>query len=139
MIFKDLAKIDYYFESNPPFDQSEAIFYLIFFTIILIAALVVKKLFSKKCQTISCYDFFAKSYFSAIITCTIFAFVLLFFRWQEIPYLSNRTLVLVDLLIVLFIISLTLIYYFKKLPQKITTIQEEENYQKYFPKPKKKL
>ena len=138
IFFSQFIKSEYWFYSSPPFNQGELLFYGIFFLIILLGAILLKRKYHQKSQEFPPYNFFSQKFYSYFLTCTIIGFVLLFFRWQGIPYISSRILLGVDLLIIIITLILFIYYQFKSLPNQISKYQEQQEYQKYIPIPKNK-
>ncbi len=60
--------------------------------------------------------------------------VLVFFRWQAVPYLGSRFVVLILWLVALAWVLQILIYRLWVLPQEIKKLKEKENFEKYLPR-----
>ncbi|EKD56548.1 MAG: hypothetical protein ACD_58C00149G0001 [uncultured bacterium] len=137
MNFQQFLKPSYYFNPQPSYTQNEIWFYLIFFAVILIGSIVLKIIYKKKSLVKQLYNFFDNQFFASFLTCAIIGFVLLFFRWQYIIYLSTRILIIIDFLITLIYLILFIIYLLKKLPHKLEKFEKDLHYRKYIPKPRK--
>jgi hypothetical protein len=86
---------------------------------------------------ISPFSYFKDKFFYNYITCISVSFVLLFFRWQTIPYLSARILLILDLLWFLIILLMNIMYQVKTLPNEVALYLNKEKFNKYIPKSKK--
>lgn len=62
--------------------------------------------------------------------------VLIFFRWQSIPYLGSRLAVLALWITTLFWLLQIIWYWLIILPREIKAKQEKENFEKYLPRQK---
>lgn len=138
-IFQQFFKPSYIFNAHPSFVQNEVWFYLVFFLVILVGAILAKKFYDRKSLPTKPYNFFSQRYFGSFLTCAIIGFVLLFFRWQYIYYLSSRILIIIDFLITVVFLIIFLHYIIRKLPQELEKFARQEHFQKYIPQPKKKL
>ena len=68
----------------------------------------------------------------------IFGFLLLFFRYENIPYFAMRFLLLMYLIAIVAFIGYSLYKYHKHLPELLETRQKKHTHHKYLPKSKKK-
>lgn len=64
--------------------------------------------------------------------------ILVFFRWQSIPYIGSRLMVLVLWIIAIAWLIQIMIYWFRVLPQEIKKIKEKENFERFLPSRKNK-
>jgi len=120
------------FESTP---NPEGLYqYLsIVFGLLLVIALIIIFLTRKQKQIF-------KNYFNRIVNILLFAgltgLILVFCRWQGIPYLGSRLMMYVLLLILIIWGSYTIWYRLVFLPKKITELKAKERFEKYLPKKK---
>lgn len=138
MNFKEIIQKSEIFIPRPTYDKTEIIFYLILLSLFLVITILLKKSFDKKSKIINPYSFFSQKYFANLITCIIIGFVLLFFRWQAIPYFATPILIYIDLLITIIILLAIVVYIKRYLPQEINNFNQKNNYIKYIPTPRKK-
>jgi hypothetical protein len=61
-------------------------------------------------------------------------FVLIFFAWQRVPYLSMRLLLALNLLAILVVAGWMSWYWFKLVPRRRAGVQRRREYTKYLPK-----
>lgn len=136
--FTEFTKPQFWLDTNPLFANSEILFYLILFSLVLILSVFLKIFFDRKSKDLSIYQFFSQNFFSYLITCVIIGFVLSFFQWQHIPYFSNRIIIMTDLIIILVLFILMIINLLYKIPQQLELHQQKQNFEKYIPQPRKK-
>lgn len=133
---QQFIKLDYYLNPRPTYVAGEFLFYAIFFAIILVVAIILKKFFDSKSKSLKPYNFFREKFFSSFITCVIIGFVLLFFRWEYLYYLSSRILLIITFIITLIFLTSFIIYRSKRLPKEVEEFTNRQNYQKYIPQQK---
>jgi hypothetical protein len=127
----DLGKLfnpGYVFESTP---NSTGLYqYLaILFGLEIIGAILITIFNRKKSAT----KRVKSSFFSLFLSMGIIGLSLIFFRWQMIPYLGSR-LVLVLLFIVFIIWSVFIFWYWLMiLPKEMAKVKEQERFEKYLP------
>lgn len=132
-----LFKVNYILAATP---KSNGLYqYLIVIFGFLGLAALLLWLFSRKLSNLELMaqklkkEFF-KKIIALFVTTAILGLMFIFFRMQEIPYLSSRLAMLI--LIVMFIIWGGFILYFRLviMPKKIKIIKEKEEFEKYIPK-----
>lgn len=133
--FKNLVSIDRIFEIKPS-AQGEYIYMAIFFGLCLIISFILSIIAkrnqneSKKVQNRVVY---------LLLVTGIVGLILIFLRWQSIPYLGSRFMIyLLGVMIVTWIIKIIL-YRVRVLPRERIKKQEKENFEKYLPRPKKRV
>ena len=124
-----LLKSDYIFETSPSATGLYQYLAIVFAVLILAAFVLIIKARKKE-------EIFKPLYAKIINLLFFTAFsglILIFFRWQGIPYLGSR-LLLVVLLAVVFVWSMIIVWYkFKILPRKIEKYQKQKIFEKYLP------
>ncbi|OGD56464.1 hypothetical protein A2V71_03725 [Candidatus Berkelbacteria bacterium RBG_13_40_8] len=131
--FKKLFNLGYIFESSP---ASIGLYkYLaILFSLMIIGAVVIF-FFNRKDK--DNYKKLKNNFFNLFLTTGIIGVVLIFLRWQEVPYLGSRAMLLI-LLVAFIIWSFLIGYYgFFVLPKEIIKIKEKEHFEKYLPHKRK--
>ena len=128
--FKNLISVDRIFEAKPS-AQGEYVYMAIFFGLCLIGSFILgimakrNKKDSKKIQNRVVY---------LLLVTGIVGLVLIFFRWQSIPYLGGRFMFyLLAVMVVAWILQIVF-YRFKVLPHERMKKQAKENFEKYLPK-----
>ncbi len=130
--FKKLFNLSYIFESTP---ASTGLYkYLtILFGLMIIGAVVIF-FFNRKDK--DNYKKLKNNFFNLFLTTGIIGSVLIFLRFQEVPYLGSRLMLLI-LLVAFVIWSFFIGYYgFFILPEEIIKRKEKEHFEKYLPKSK---
>lgn len=127
-----LFNADYILDTTP---KSSGLYQyiVIVFGLLLLMALFLW-FFFRKSQKLT--KEFVKKIITLFITTAILGLIFIFFRIQEISYLSSRLMLLV--LIIMFVVWSGFILYFRlvTMPGKIKIIKEQENFNRYLPKKK---
>ena len=130
--FFDLKKLfdtGYIFESAPSAEGLYKYLAILFGLFIIFAfALIIK---SKK-QNEVLKKLYSKA-INLLLLGGFFGLILVFFRWQGIPYLSSRLLLLVLFLIFLLWLLRIMWYKFKILPKEIEQYNKRKIFEKYLP------
>jgi len=133
---KKLFSLDYIFEKNPPAISNYLYLSFIFGFFIILGIFFWVWNAREKNQL-----FFWKKYkaklFNLFIYTGLVGLILVFSRWQEIPYLGSRLFLIIDLLV--FIVWGLIILYFRMLilPKEIINYRKIKDFEKYLPKNKK--
>lgn len=137
MDFTNLLKFSYYFNPSPVTSQQVLIIYLIFFLILVLLAVLTKIYLRKLGQTKPPYLKLLDITYTPLLTCAILGIVLTFFRWQELPYLSMRILIILLMFFILGLSIYVIIYYLSGFQKELRSFIEQEKFNQYIPKPKK--
>lgn len=126
---KKLLEPGYIFEVSPSAEGLYRFLAILFGLMILLAFILIIK--AKKQEEIF------KKLYSKIINLLLFSgffgLVLLFFRFEGIPYLGSRLLMLI-LFVVAFVWFLLICYYkFRILPREIENFKKQKIFEKYLP------
>jgi len=132
----DLGKIiniGYIFETTP---SPEGLYrYLaILFGLMIIGAIVIVILNRRKSLTRKVKS----GFFSLLLTVGIIGLSLIFFRFEEIPYLGSRLMLILLFFIIICWAAFIIWYWLVILPKEIAMIREKEKFQKYLPRKAKK-
>jgi hypothetical protein len=138
LFFSNFINPDYLFEKTPPFPFQFLLPLLIFFGLMFLVGLVAPWVLKKRFRKSPPFEKLAGKIQTPLITFSLLGFSLLFFRWQAIPYLSARVLLLILISVFLFwLISFS--FYLKRGFQKeLFQYQEELRKLKYLPSKKKR-
>ena len=129
---KKLFEPSYIFEKTPS-ANSDYLYLAIVFGLFIVLAIVFWFIYGKKKKNLPVLSSLQGRFFNIFFYTGISGLVLIFFRFQQIPYLGSRLFLLI-LILVFIIWSIYLLYfYFKILPQKISKFREEQIYNKYLP------
>lgn len=129
--FNKFTDTAYLFDPNPPAQSQLLLLLMIIFGVMLVLVVVLQLLLKNPL-----YYKLKKGLSSLFLTTGITGFFLLFFRWQGLPYLSSRFLLLLLILIVIIWFVLILIYLFRKFPDEKRQFIEKLRLQKYLPQPR---
>jgi len=103
----------------------------IVFGLFLIIALIIILVTKKQKQIF-------RNYFNRIVNLLLFAglagLVLVFCRWQGIPYLGSRLMMYILILILIIWASYIIWYRLTVLPKKIAELKNKERFEKYLPR-----
>lgn len=125
----------YVFEITPTLDNN--IWYLAgIFGFFVILALIFWFWYGRKSKSFPLLVKMQGRMFNIFFYCGIIGLILVFFRWQQIPYLASRFFILLLILIFLVWLGLILYWRFYKLSQEITKYCQKEQFEKYLPKNK---
>ena len=133
--------LDFFQSSNllnyhPEFSNQFILGELIFFCLLLILAFASKIYFKPRFSQSELYKTLSDKVFTVLITCTMCGFMLIFFQWQIIPYLSAPfLLILLIIVLIVWLISIAR-YYFQDFKKSLSREKEKHNYEKYLPKNK---
>jgi len=131
---KKLFDIGYIFEKVP--DTSGAYKYLIFlFGLMILLAVLAWFGYGRLKKKLPLWEKMETRVFNIFFYIGITGLLLIFFRWQAIPFLGSRFFMI--LLALVFIIWGLYIIYFRLrvLPSKIADFEREKNFKKYLPRP----
>lgn len=111
---------------------------LIIIFVMIIIAIIIKQYFGYKFRDIKSSRILIYKLFNAIIACAILGSVLVFFQWQQIPYLSAKFLIF--LLAIIFVIWIVFIvkFYFQEFKYIVKEEKQQQYFEKYLPKKKNK-
>lgn len=132
----------YYFSSSYLFDKvptgEENLFIglLVFFIILIIVSIISYIVLSRKSRKTPPYKAIKNHIYNCGLTIGTIGLILLFFRWQSIPYLSSRILILILLLAFLVWLVYIIIYIKIHLKHNLKAYQTELKYQSYLPQKK---
>lgn len=122
---------NYLFNASPSGEEKMQIGLAVFFLLLIIVGILVFFILGKKYHQFPPF----KPPKIHIINCSLFVgitgLLLLFFRWQNIPYLSMRFLLLVLLVAFLIWLVYIIIYIRTKLIYDLKKFQVEQRYQSY--------
>jgi uncharacterized membrane protein YdcZ (DUF606 family) len=122
----------YIFEVTPESNSSYLYLALLYGLLIILA--VVLGLLSKK-KIIPIKKLY-RGIQNLFLYTGIIGLILIFFRWQGLPYLGSRLMVILLGLFFIVWLLLIILYRFFTLPKIIIEIQERENFEKYLPQKK---
>ncbi|MCX6806718.1 MAG: hypothetical protein NT135_01190 [Candidatus Berkelbacteria bacterium] len=119
---------------NPSFSFGFLLPFIIFFGLMLLLGVIIPILIKKRFKKSPPYRKLGEKIQSPILTFSIIGFILIFFGWQAIPYLSSRILlILLQLAFVCWLIYF-LVYLLKIFPKEIANWHEELHKMKYLKK-----
>jgi hypothetical protein len=126
-----LFSISYIFESTP---NSEGLYHYlaIFFGLEIVGALAIAIFGRRKSPTKKVKS----GFFSLLLTTGIIGLSLIFFRWQAIPYLGSRLMLVILFLILICWAAFIFWYWLIILPEELAEVREQQRFQKYLPKKK---
>lgn len=125
----------YIFQKTPP-PNSDYLYLLILFGSLIILALIAWFVYGHRKKIVPIYSKMQTKVFNLFFYTGLAGMALIFFRFEEIPYLGSRFFMLLSG--VAFIIwTSSIIYYFSKiLPKEIERFHEKKNFEKYLPRTK---
>lgn len=124
---KKLLQKDYIFQITPDTDGLYK-YLAIIFGLMLVTAVIL--IFRKPKEI---YRKLNSKLITLLLIIGFFGLVLIFFRFEAIPYLSSRLMLLILFLIFLIWGILIIYYRFMILPREIKKKKEKENFEKYLP------
>jgi hypothetical protein len=137
LFFSKFVDPDYLFEKTPPFPFQFLLPLLIFFGLMFLGGLIIPWVLRKKHKKSPPFEKLAGKIQIPLITFSLLGFSLLFFRWQAIPYLSARVLLLIlGLILLIWLIFLNL-YLKKNFKKEYLLWQDELRKMKYLKSSKK--
>lgn len=132
--FNKLVSIKRIFETTPS-PQGNYLYLTAFFGAAIIAGIIFKIVLAKNTSK---YVRAYRKFFGLLLFIGISGLVMVFFRWQSIPYIGSRFALLVVALISLVWLLQILIYRFVSLPKQFRLKLEKEKLKKYLPREKSK-
>lgn len=136
----DFAKLidpAWLFEKTPPFPFKFLLPLLVFFGLMFLAGILVPLWLSKKHQKTPPYQKLASKLQTPLIIFALIGFLLLFFRWQAIPYLAVRILLIVLLLVIIYWLVFLLLFLKSGFQKELIEHQEQLRKLKYLPASRK--
>ncbi|MBM2820285.1 MAG: hypothetical protein HW405_45 [Candidatus Berkelbacteria bacterium] len=138
-----IAKIDllkllntkYIFEISPE-PISDYLYLSILFGLLIVIAFIFWFIYKRKRKQLDLFKAVQKSVFNPFFYTGIIGLILIFFRWQGMPYLGSRFFLLVLLLLFLFWGTNIIYFRFVTFPKRIKEYQEKKNFNKYLPSSK---
>lgn len=131
--FEKLIDPAWLFEKTPSFPFKFLLPLLIFFGLMFLAGILVPLWISKKNKKTPPYQKLASKLQTPLIIFALIGFLILFFRWQAIPYLSTRILIIILLLSIIFWLTSFLQYIKRGFQKELGLWQEELRKMKYLP------
>lgn len=130
----NLSKI---FDPNLVFEATPApgglyLLSLIIYGLLIISAIILGVISRRNPQSI--YKKLWRQFIYLMLFTGLLGPVLVFFRWQSIPYLGSRLMVLILWIIAIAWLTQIIIYRIWLLPKEIQKIKEKEKFEKYLPK-----
>ena len=130
MTLADFFSKDYLLDPNTPGESRLYIPLTVLFGTLVIFSVITKFIRSSDIIKI------AERYFISFLTIGILGFFYLFFRYEELPYLSARIILLLILVSLFVWESINVIWTIKSIPEYKKEKETEARYQKYLPKNK---
>jgi len=128
----------YLFSATPPLDNELTITLAIIFGVIIFLGIIIIAILAKKARRIPPYQDLKDRVANTFINFGIIGLMLVFFRWQEIPYLSAPILVLILIIVFLIYLSYTIMFWRRTTVKEIIKFKKEKAYRKYLPKKQSK-
>lgn len=125
------------FSLNPRFSNQAILYLLALFLLIILIGVLLYFIFNKKAKTLSPYKILASRYLKICLTPAIIGLILIFFIWQQIPYLSVPILFMVDILVFVVLIIYTVIFWHNIIKKEVQKYKQQIRYEKYLPSNKK--
>jgi len=130
--------LSYWFSPQPgPLMNSAAQFLLIVFGLCLIGAIIFYSIARIKKDDPVIFKLYSKIK-NLFTTLAVVGFIILFFFWQQVPYLSSRFWVVIWLLILLIWAGFIGRFGFFEAPKRKEEIKKKRKFEKYLPKKKQK-
>lgn len=130
--------VSYILSANPEPAKNILVAYIIVFTLIIILGIIISTIFSKKAKKTKPYKLIQEKIIYHTVSVGIIGLLLVFFLWQEIPYLSSPIVVYILIAILIYLLVIDSIYYKNEVKSEIKKYKQELKYQKYLPKKNKK-
>lgn len=127
--FSKFLDKSYVFETKP--DSSGLYKYLLIVFVAFIIGAIVLIIKQRKMEKIY-HKLYAKI-ISLFMFTSIAGFAYMFFRWQEIPYISSRITLIALLLTFIIWLALILLYKYLTLPKEIKEYKQNKIFEKYLP------
>ncbi len=133
-----------FFQSARLFDPapgSEFKFYthlLIIFGIMIVLAIAVFIFVTKFKKNNPIQIKLGRKIYYCFLVCGSIGYILLFFRYQNVRFLSSRFLLLILFSIFIIWLGLILFYFLRRYPKELVEFQDFVRKVKYMPKPRKK-
>ena len=131
--FKKLLDTDYLFETYPP-TNGLYLYLVIIFAVFIFGAIATWWINRKNKSLV--YRRLLNSLFNLLLTIGILGLFLIFFRWQEIPYLGNRIAFIILFFVTVIWGGYVGWYRLVILPKEIKIKSEKDRFEKYLPRPK---
>lgn len=132
---KQYLNYGYFFNDSQEFGNYKL--YLVFFGILIVAAFALRILAPKFIERKDPRKPLVIQIFWVTVSLSSLGLLFVFFRLQDLPMLSKRFFLIFDLSII-FIYALTvLLYYKKKVPQKLWNFQNKKRKEKWLPAKKR--
>lgn len=129
-----LFQNDYLFQITPPSDGLYR-YLTIFFSLLILAAIVLTSYYKK--SKFKAHRNVKSKLFSNFLTTGIIGLFLIFCRFEQLPYLGSRFLMLILFLVFIIWVLLILQYWILVAPKEIKKERKKENFTKYLPRKKK--
>jgi len=131
------SNLGYLVDKQPTFFWQEALPFLILFVLMLLTAIIVPLILRRRFKGIVPYQQLSSRLSSPLFLFGWIGLGLLFFRWQTLPYLSARILLVILLCAFLTWLINFFIYLIKSFPQEVSTWQETLRKQRYLKRVRK--
>lgn len=135
----DLGKLfhsDYLFTKTPPAD-SDYRYLVILFGVLIVIAVSSWVYFAKKKKQLSLWGNIQGRVFNLFLYIGIIGLVLIFFRWQEIPYVGSRFFLIILLVAFLLWAAYVMFYRFIIFKELLANNKKKEEFEKYLPSSRK--
>jgi heme A synthase len=128
-----LFSVSYIFQ-NAPNPEGLYRYLAIFFGLEIVGALIIAAFGRQKSPTRKVKS----SFFSLLLTTGIIGLSLIFFRFEEIPYLGSRLMLIILFLVLICWVAFIFWHWLIILPEEQREIREQQRFQKYLPHKTKK-
>ena len=126
-----LTDLNFLFVETPSYNFRFYLPLLIFFALILLAGLLITWWLKRKYRKILPYQKLKNKISTFAIAYSIIGYLLLFFSWQQIPYLASRIWLLLMLLYFLYWWVMMVIYLKTGFQKELILLYEQSRKEKY--------
>jgi len=131
------TNLGYLVDKQPAFFWQEALPFLILFVLMLLTAIIVPLILRRRFKGVVPYQRLSSRLSSPLFLFGWIGLGLLFFRWQSLPYLSARILLVILICAFLTWLINFFIYLMKSFPQEVSAWQETLRRQRYLKRVRK--
>lgn len=136
--FKKVFNLNYLIDNTLPLDAPLVAALGYFFVVVLLIGIIARIILVKKNKKLPIYSTLIGHITNLSLWLPIIGLIFVFGRFQAIPMISNRMLMLINLLFLFAWAAWIMHYTIVKLPQITAIYQNKQLKSKYLPKPKKK-
>lgn len=136
--FKLFSSSKYLFTPVPPPDSRMVLVVTIILLIMIGLGLGCWFYLGKLNRQFPLYENLRGKLTSLLVTCGSIGLLLMFFRWQAIPYLASRVLFFILIIIFAIWALFILLYIQRTFSRELEKFRQEERYKKYLPRKKKR-